>query len=42
MQIFIMVAYLLLIAAVRPVAFDAEGQAHTRRRLLLGDFRSAE
>jgi hypothetical protein len=39
MQIFIMVAYLLLIAAVPPVAFDAEGQAHARRRLLLGDFK---
>jgi hypothetical protein len=24
---------------MRPVAFDAEGQAHARRRLLLGDFK---
>jgi hypothetical protein len=39
MQIFIMVVYLLSIAAVPPVAFDAEGQAHACRRMLLGDFK---
>jgi hypothetical protein len=42
MQIVIMMVYLLLIAAVPPVTLDAEGQAHARRRLLLGDFKERD